>query len=154
MTWQGRHRRGPVLRAVVDAANRRLDGALPTDVPGVREVFEDDFALVAALQLRWHTRLSGAIEQALHTGYADPETAVVTAWRSTAGALPGVRAVLDARIERPGSEAERTALRTATRKDRALLAAMAGLAAPSDPRAVALGQRLEERARGGLHLAA
>src|SRR5690348_88581 len=93
-----RPRRGTVLGAVVDAANRRCDGVLPTDVPGVRELFADDLDLVGALQLRWHTRLSGAVEQALAAGADDPETAVVAAWRRTAAGLPGVRAVLDARM--------------------------------------------------------
>jgi hypothetical protein len=147
-------RRGAVLRAVVEEADRRCDGALPTNVPGVRAVFPDDLALVGALQLRWHTRLTGAVEQALEADPGDPEQAVVAAWRRTAGALPGVRAVLDARAERPASPEERAALRTAAAKDRVLLAAMAGLAAPADPRAAAIGLRLELRARGGLHVAA
>jgi len=115
-----------VLRAVVEEANRRCDGVLPTDLPGVGEVFGDELTLVGALQLRWHTRLAGAVEQAVEAEPGEPESAVVTAWRRTAQALPGVRAVLDARAEHPASEAERAALRTAESKDRALLAAMAG----------------------------
>ena len=146
--------RRDVLRAVVEEANRRCDGVLPTDLPGVGEVFEDELALVGALQLRWHTRLAGAVEQAVEAEPGDPESAVVAAWRRTAQALAGVRAVLDARAEQPGSEAERAALRTAESKDRALLAAMAGLAAPADPGAAAVGRRLELRARERLHVAA
>lgn len=143
-----------MLRAVVEEANRRCDGVLPTDLPGVREVFPDELTLVGALQLRWHTRLAGAVEQALEADPGDPEQAVVAAWRRTAGALAGVRAVLDARAERPASPEEAAALRTAGGKDRALLAAMAGLASPTDPRAVAIGARLELRARERLHVAA
>jgi len=146
--------RRDVLRAVVEEANRRCDGVLPTDLPGVGEVFGDELTLVGALQLRWHTRLAGAVEQAVEAEPGDPESAVVAAWRRTAQALAGVRAVLDARAEQPGSEAERAALRTAERKDRALLAAMAGLAAPADPGAAAVGRRLELRARERLHVAA
>ncbi len=154
MARELRHRRGPVLRAVVQAVDRRCDGVLPTDLPGVAEVFRDDLDLIGALQLRWHTRLSGAIEQALQHDHGDPEAAVRAAWRRTAEALPGVRAILDARIAQPADETERAALATAARKDRELLAAMAGLAAPGDPRAVVLGQRIEQQARGGLHAAA
>ena len=62
-TWDSFHRRGEVLRAVVDEANLRRDGMLPTDLPGVAETFRDDLSLVAALQLRWHTRLAGTIER-------------------------------------------------------------------------------------------
>lgn len=147
-------RRAAVLRRVVEEANLRCDGVLPTDLPGVREAFPDELALVGALQLRWHTRLTGAVEQALGADAGEPEQAVVAAWRNTAQALPGVRAVLDARAERPASPEELAALRTAAAKDRALLAAMAGLAAPADPRAAAIGRRLELQARGGLQVAA
>jgi hypothetical protein len=149
---RGVHR--AVLLAVIEEANRRCDGVLPTGVPGVRAVFPDDLTLVGALQLRWHTRLAGSVEQALEADPGDPEQAVVAGWRRTAEALPGVRAVLDARTERPSSSEERAALRTAAAKDRVLLAAMAGLAAPADPRAAAIGRQLELQARGGLHVAA
>jgi len=150
----GRTTYSAVLRAVVEEANRRCDGALPTDLPGVRQMFPDELALVGALQLRWHTRLAGAVEQALEADPGDPERAVVAAWQRTAEALAGVRAVLDARAELPASAEEAAALRTAGGKDRALLAAMAGLASPPDPRAVGIGARLELRARERLHVAA
>lgn len=39
-------RRGAVLRSVEEASTRRLDGTLPTDVPGVTAVFRDDLELV------------------------------------------------------------------------------------------------------------
>jgi hypothetical protein len=143
-----------VLRAVAEVADRRRDGRLPTDVAGVGEVFGDDLDLVGALQLRWHTRLSGAVEQALAAEAGDPEAAVIAAWRRTASAMPGVRAVLDARADRPASERERAALRAATVKDRVVLAAMAGLAAHGDPAAEALGHKLEQEARAGLRRAA
>ena len=61
MTWSTFHRRGEVLRGVIDAADTRRDGLLPTDVPGVPETFDDELALLGALQLRWHTRLSGRL---------------------------------------------------------------------------------------------
>lgn len=57
--------RGAILRNAITAANTRRDGELPLDVPGVTEAFEDDLALLGALQLRWHTRLAGHIEREL-----------------------------------------------------------------------------------------
>ena len=65
MTWDAFHHRGDVLRSVVEEANARRDGVLPMDLPGVAETFGDETALVAALQLRWHTRLAGRIERSL-----------------------------------------------------------------------------------------
>lgn len=146
-TWDSFHRRGDVLRAVVDEANERRDGVLPTDLPGVAETFEDDLSLVAALQLRWHTRLAGRIERALMDQPMALEDAVVTAWRETAAELPGVRMILDSSTAHPSSEAMAQALDTAHRKDWTLMAAMAGQAGPGDPGAARVGRALEEKAR-------
>ena len=41
MTWTAFHRRGEVLRTVVETADQRVDGELPLDVPGVAETFAD-----------------------------------------------------------------------------------------------------------------
>ncbi len=147
MTWDAFHRRGEVLRAVVDEANARRDGILPMGLPGVAETFGDELALVGALQLRWHTRLAGWIERELMDQPMDLETAVLSAWRRTATELAGVRAILDASTEAPTSQAMTDALRTATRKDWALMAAMAGKAGAQDSRAVAVGRDIEQRAR-------
>ena len=87
MTWDAFHHRGEVLRSVVDEANARRDGVLPMDLPGVAETFGDETALVAALQLRWHTRLAGRIERTLMDRPDDLETAVVTAWRGAAAEM-------------------------------------------------------------------
>ena len=159
MTWDAFHRRGEVLRTVVAEADRRRDGVLPMQVPGVAETFGDEATLVGALHLRWHTRLTGTIERELAEDPSDPERAVVAAWRHVAAHAPGIRAVLDAQAAAPASEDVRTVLAGAFRKERVMLAAMAGKAAPDDPRAVALGHQLEERARadrtaaGGAHRA-
>src|SRR6476620_5791567 len=126
MTWDAFHHRGDVLRDVVDEANRRHDGALPTELPGVTETFGDELALVTALQLRWNTRLAGHVERALNELPDDLKTAVVTAWRATAGELVGVRQILDAQRGTAGPELA-AALETAGRKDAVLMAAMAGL---------------------------
>ncbi|MFP5253581.1 MAG: hypothetical protein ACLGH4_07275 [Actinomycetes bacterium] len=146
-TWESFHRRGEVLRAVVDEANRRRDGILPTDLPGVAETFADDTALVAALQLRWHTRLAGRIERALMEQPMDLEAAVIGAWRRTADELAGVRLILDDAAAHPASAAMADALATARRKDWTLMAAMAGLAGPGDAGAAAVGRRVEQKAR-------
>jgi hypothetical protein len=150
-TWDAFHRRGDVLRAVADRADARRDGLLPLDVPGVAETFRDELDLIAALQLRWHTRLAGRIEQALADRPSDLESAVLAAWRATASELAGVRLVLDRAIDEPSSGEVATALLRARAKDWALLAAMAGRAGVSDPGATDAGRAIEEQARLAFH---
>jgi hypothetical protein len=146
-TWESVHRRGEVLRAVVDEANQRRDGVLPMELPGVAETFGDELSLVAALQLRWHTRLTGRIERALMDQPMELEAAVVTAWRGTADELAGVRMILDSATAHPSSEEMASALETARRKDWTMMAAMAGKAGPADAGAATVGRSLEEQAR-------
>jgi len=147
MTWDAVHHRGDVLRAVAETADRRRDGILPTDVPGVVETFGDDpLTLVSALQLRWHTRLAGGIERAL-MDTDDLTGAVLTGWRATAAAMPGVRMVLDAYVADPTSAEMAEALAKASAKDAVLLAAMAGRASVSSAAAVRVGRELEQQAR-------
>jgi hypothetical protein len=147
MTWDTFHRRGEVLKAVLDEVEIRRDGVLPMGMPGVAETFGDEMSLLGALQLRWHTRLAGAIERELMDHPMDLEAAVMTAWRSTAADLAGVRAVLDAYTAAPRSEEMAQLLGKAHRKDWALLASMAGKASPSDGLAMNVGRRIEEQAR-------
>jgi hypothetical protein len=139
MTWADYHRREDTLRAVVELADRRQDGRLPWDeVAEAPSVFGSPDSLLAALHMRWHTRLAGLIETALADEPLDLEAAVKAAWRRTAAELPGVRAILDANAER---------LATARRKEHMMLATMSGLAAMDDPHAVSTGERIEEDAR-------
>jgi hypothetical protein len=145
MTWDAFHHRGDVLRRVVDEAEARRDGVLPMELPGVTETFGDAHHLLAALQLRWHTRLAGSIERALLDQPDDLEAAVVSAWRAAAAELAGVRRILDA---------HREALERAHRKEVVMLAVLAGRANAADVAAVRIGERLEERARTTAHLAA
>ncbi len=148
MTWKSFHHRGEILRTVVATANTRRDGLLPLDVSGVAETFDDALALLAALQLKWHTRLSGHLERELMNQPLDLPLAVVTAWGHTCDELPGVRLVLDHYRAEPTDDAMATAMATATRKEHALLAVMAGRAGIGDEQAAApIGARLEERAR-------
>ena len=77
MTWTTFHHRGEVLRAVTQTADARRDGVLPMDVTGVRETFGDELTLLGALQLRWHTRLSGHLERALLDHPTDLEQAAI-----------------------------------------------------------------------------
>jgi len=147
MTWSTVHRRGDVLRAVTQAADERRDGVLPMDVTGVHETFGDELTLLAALQLRWHTRLSGHLERALLDRPADLDQAVVKAWHTTADELPGTRLVLDQCRAEPLDDAMTTAMATSVAKERVLMAAMAGRAGARTEDTVATGLALEERAR-------
>ncbi|HEY1133002.1 MAG TPA: hypothetical protein VGE77_00360 [Nocardioides sp.] len=147
MTWTSYHRRGEVLSAAIATANARGDGLLPTDVAGVATAFRDELDLLGALQLRWHTRLSGRIDGALGQQPLDLESAVVAAWVATARQMPGVRAVLDrALAEGVDAEADRL-LGNAIAKERMMLAAMAGRSSYDDAAAVVVGAGIEERAR-------
>ena len=147
MTWNAFHRRGEVLRTVVETADQRVDGELPLHVPGVAETFADATDLLGALQLRWHTRLSGRIERELMHQPMDLERAVVTAWHRTADEMPGVRAILDRHLERPLDDEMGRVARTAAAKEHVLLAVMAGLGGPADAASVSVGARIEARAR-------
>ncbi|MDQ4008655.1 MAG: hypothetical protein M3211_11215 [Actinomycetota bacterium] len=140
MTWEA-HRRDEVLREAMTIADRRRDGALPwADLDGARKAFGQPAELVGALQMRWHTRLSGAIERELTEQPWDLQQAVVHAWRGLAADMPGVRAILDA-------EADEEFMRRARRKEWTLLATASGLTGMADPQAVRIGQEVEQRAR-------
>lgn len=147
MTWTTFHRRGEVLRTVTTIIDARRDGVLPMDLPGVRETFGDELSLIAALQLRWHTRLSGHLEHALMSQPADTDEAVIGAWHATADDLPGTRLVLDRYRDQPTDQAMAHALRTAAAKEHVLLAAMAGQSTADPALTAAIGRELEERAR-------
>ena len=147
MTWTAFHRRGEVLRAVVETADQRVDGELPLYVPGVAETFADATDLLGALQLRWHTRLAGRIERELMSQPMNLEEAVVTAWQRTADEMPGVRAVLDRHRAHPLDVAMARVAATSAAKEHVLLAVMAGLGGPDDPESVHVGERIEKRAR-------
>ena len=149
MTWESFHRRGEILRTVTTVADARRDGRLPMDVAGVAETFGDELSLLAALQLRWHTRLAGRIERALSSQPMDLERAVVTAWRATAAELPGVLAVLDRHKAEPLDAAMAGALAKATAKERTMLAVMAGRASATDETAARAGAEIEAEARAG-----
>ena len=147
MSWQSFHSRGEALRHVIATADRRRDGRLPLDVPGVAEHFRDELELLGALSLRWHTRLSGQIERELLREPDDLEGAVVRAWCATAEEMPGVLAILDAHRVGPPDEATAQALATAHAKERAMLAMTAGRASGTDRAAARAGARIEVRAR-------
>lgn len=148
MTWNSFHRRGEILRTVIETVDARRDGVLPLDVDGVAETFGDALTLLGALQLRWHTRLAGHIERELMSQPIDLEQAVVTAWVATANEMPGVRAVIDRHRVAPLDDAMAAAMTTSTAKERTLLAVMAGRAGSNDPAGAArVGATIEERAR-------
>jgi hypothetical protein len=141
MTWDAIHNRDDVLRRVMAVAENRRDGRLPWDeVTGVASVFDGPADLVGALQMRWHARLSGAIERELSEQPWDLEQAVVHAWRRATGEMPGLRAVLDAYADEPFMERARA-------KEWALLATASGLTGMGDPQAARVGREVERRAR-------
>ena len=105
MTWTTFHHRGDVLRTVTRTADARRDGILPMDVAGVTETFGDEVTLLGALQLRWHTRLSGHIERELLQQPLDPDLAVIAAWQAAADELPGTRAIVDHYRAEPADDA-------------------------------------------------
>lgn len=147
MTWTTFHRRGEVLRTVVETADQRVDGELPLDVPGVAETFADTTDLLGALQLRWHTRLAGRIERELMSQPMDLQRAVITAWHRTADDLPGVRAILDHHLDHPLDDEMARVARTAAAKEHVLLAVMAGRGGPDDAASVTVGAEIQARAR-------
>jgi hypothetical protein len=147
MTWTTFHHRGEVLRSVTRTADTRRDGILPMDVDGVRETFGDEHTLLGALQLRWHTRLSGHIERELLQQPLDLERAVTAAWHATADELPGTRAIVDHYRAEPIDEPMAVTLATAAAKERVLLAAMAGRAGAHTAETAAAGRALEDLAR-------
>jgi len=125
MTWTTFHRREDVLGNVIDAIDARRDGLLPMDLPGVVETFGDELSLLGALQLRWHTRLSGHLERVLTEHLpADGEPATA-AWRATAEELPGIRSVVDHYRAEPLDGRMAAALAVARAKEQSLLAAAA-----------------------------
>ena len=115
MTWNTFHHRGAILQTVVETADARRDGVLPWHLPGVPETFRDELDLLAALQLKWHARLSGNIERALMSEPLDLTDAIASAWRITSGQLPGVRKILDRYSETPSDPEMAAALNRAVR---------------------------------------
>ncbi|MCW2767073.1 MAG: hypothetical protein JWO11_3032 [Nocardioides sp.] len=151
MTWKSFHTRGEILRAVISAADARRDGILPLDVEGVSDSFGDELTLLAALQLRWHTRLAGRIERELMHQPLDLEQTVIAAWRATAGELPGIRVVLDHHRDQPLDADMAAAMSKASFKEHILLAIMAGRASVHDSASAAaaatIGEQIEQAAR-------
>lgn len=147
MTWKSFHNRGEILRSVIATAGVRRDGILPMDVSGVAETFGDELSLLAALQLKWHTRLAGHIERELVTQPMDLQRAVEAAWGHAADELPGVRKILDHYRAEPTTEPMATAMAKATAKEHVLLAVMCGRSSVDDPKAAPIGARIEAQAR-------
>lgn len=147
MNWKAYHNRGETLRAVMTTADVRRDGILPLDVEGVAETFRDELDLLGALQLRWHTRLGGNIEQLLSSQPMDLRSQVAVAWKRTADELPGVRAIIDHYRDHPVDDAMASAMATATAKEHCFLAVMAGQSALGDANAAWVGAEIEQHGR-------
>lgn len=147
MTWTAYHNRGETLRAVIATSAVRRDGILPMDVEGVAATFRDELDLLAALTLKWHTRLSGHIERMLAHQPMDLDEAVAIAWSNTAHELPGIRLIIDHYRAHPVDDAMATAMAAATGKEHHLLAVMAGRSGIGADAAARVGAQIEERAR-------
>lgn len=147
MTWKAFHNRGETLRSVIATSAVRRDGLLPMDVDGVSATFRDELDLLAALTLKWHTRLAGQIERMLAHQPMDLDEAVAIAWSNTAHELPGVRLIMDHYREHPVDDAMASAMAAATSKEHHLLAVMSGRSGLGVEAAARRGADLEERAR-------
>lgn len=148
MTWTP-PRRDVVLRDVLAEIDRRLDGELPMEVPGVDRTFRDARTLADVLHVRWQAALAGEVERALAEAPEDPEAAVVRAWRRTVRALPGVRMVLDREWE-TASPVRRETLTRRRAREQQWLAGQSGQPVPArglDDEAVAVGAALEAEGR-------
>ncbi len=151
MTWNTFARREEILRAVVDTADRRLDGNLPTDLDGLPENFPTETDLVSALLLKWHTRLAGNVERILMHEPTGLEQAVATAWRQTAEQMPGVRLILDRAGHHDHTEIASMVSR-AQQREWVRLAMAAGTANHATSEAAGAGRRIEQAARAALSL--
>ena len=101
MTWVEHHRRDQALRTVVELADRRRDGLLPWDeIADAPELFGTPADLLAALQMRWYTRLSGSIDTVLAEEPGDHAA--------------GCRARVAVRRRRPARAARRSSTPTST----------------------------------------
>ena len=150
MTWNAFHHRGEILQTVIDAADARLDGELPMNLPGVSETFRDELDLIGALSLKWHARLSGNIERQLMTQPMDLEGAITSAWAKTSTEAPGIRMIIDRYTESPSDPEMAVALTRAREKEWVKLASAAGLANDESASAARAGARVTDNARSGL----
>ena len=147
MTWNAFHNRGEILRSAIDAANARQDGRLPMDLPGVREQFRDELDLLSALMLKWHARLSGAVERELMAQPLDLEHAVASAWRRASNEMPGVRLIIDQYTANPVGHEMAEAMHRAQEREWWRLAAAAGASNDESHAAARAGAHVEAVAR-------
>lgn len=147
MTWDAYNRRKVALRELLAIADRHADMTLTQLLDTVdpdRQAIKDETELLFELQMTWFQRLSGQLDRLVSEGSHSLELIAVTAWVNAAAELPGARALLDAHRDEP-------ALRKAFAKERAYLAASAGV--PTyDPDFVSRGQRIQDVARDAVPL--
>ncbi|MFL6060456.1 MAG: hypothetical protein ACJ72E_04420 [Marmoricola sp.] len=149
MTWNAFHHRGEILQTVIETADARRDGVLPTDVPGITETFHNDLDLIGALSMKWHARLSGNIERELMAQPMDLEAAITHAWRKTSQESPGIRMILDRYTTSPTDPEMAAAMAKAQEKEWLKLASAAGLANDESAAAARAGERVTRNARTG-----
>ena len=143
MTWDAYHRRKELLREIFAMADRHPDRTSLSSVLDAvdphRLVLEDETAALFEIQMVWFQRLSGHIDRLTSEGGEAPALVAVAAWAASAAELPGARALLDA-------HSDSTELAAAFAKERAFIAASAGIPA-NDPNLDGRGERIIAAAR-------
>lgn len=111
--------------------------------------FRSPFVRRPADRASRHACCSGAGAWSAYHRRADVLAAVLAGWRAAARDLAGLCLLLDRQAEQPATPEVAAMLDRATRKDRLLLAVMAGRAGLGEAAAQPAGRSLEERARAG-----
>ncbi len=115
-----RRRRHTALTEMVELAERTGSYTAPwRAAPHVFEFFRDEAELLRQLQHDWRTALAGAVYVAIDSGDGDLQADVTRAFQRIQKRYAGTRAILEAHQDHP-------AIARAMRKERALLACVAG----------------------------
>lgn len=124
MSWNTYNIRKEALREVLAIADRRREESTATEllatVKSAHDAFADEADLLLDVQMLWRQKLSGQLDLMLTAGAEDLEHLTINAWRTSAEAMPGARALLDANLELPE-------LKRALDGERELVARAAGI---------------------------
>ena len=143
MTWDAYNRRKVALHDVLEIADRRREDVtvseLLADVDGAAQAFGTEAELLLDAQMMWFQSLSCRMDQMLTMDVDNLEAGAVMVWHEVAGAMPGVRTLLDQNADEP-------ALQAAFDHEHRFLARAAGV--PVDHRdLLGHGSRIKELAR-------
>lgn len=116
-----RRRRDTALAEMIGTAVRTGTFEAPwRATPQVWEFFADEGAVLTHLQRHWRTALAGAVYVAIEAGDGDLRRDVTSAYEKVQRKHHGLRRVLEQHADHP-------AIAAAMRKERSLLACVAGL---------------------------